>query len=93
MAQRPQLRLPDWRALKKYNFVIASKAKQSVFEIAKSALSLVLRLLQDFVLRNQTVSQLNFLPRKRNNQVLKLSEVSLNKTIDTTPEICYTTST
>ena len=31
--------------------------------------------------RNQTVSQLNFLPRKWNNQVLKLSEVSPNKTI------------
>ena len=52
MAQRPLLRLPDPRALKNSNFVIASKAKQSLFEIAKSALSLVLRLLQDFVLRN-----------------------------------------
>jgi len=38
--------------LKKYNFVIANGVKQSLFEIAKSALSLVLRLLQDFVLRN-----------------------------------------
>ena len=63
------------------------------FEITTSALSLVLRLLQDFVLRNQTVSQLNFLPRKWNNQVLKLSEVSPNKTIDITTEICYTTGT
>ena len=32
--------------------VIANTVKQSLFEIAKSALSLVLRLLQDFVLRN-----------------------------------------
>jgi len=40
------------RLLKKYNFVIANGVKQSLFEIAKSALSLVLRLLQDFVLRN-----------------------------------------
>ena len=38
--------------LKKYNFVIANGVKQSLFEIAKSALSPVLRLLQDFVLRN-----------------------------------------
>ncbi len=43
--------------------------------------------------RNQTVSQLNFLPRKWNNQVLKLSEVSLHKTIDITPEICYSAGT
>ena len=40
------------RLLKKYNFVIANGVKQSLFEIAKSALSLVLRLLQDFVLGN-----------------------------------------
>ena len=37
------------------------------------------------------MSQLNFLPRKWNNQVLKLSEVSPNKTIDITTEICYAT--
>ena len=42
------------RLLKKYNFVIVKGVKQSLFEIAKSALSIILRLLQDFVLRNDT---------------------------------------
>jgi len=40
------------RLLKKYNFVIANGVKQSLFKIAKSFLSIVFRLLQDFVLRN-----------------------------------------
>jgi len=40
------------RPLKNPNFVIANEVKQSLSKTTKSVLSLVLRLLQDFVLRN-----------------------------------------